>query len=199
MLSALRQQSIALTNVDWVPGITYGWHHKETMSHMLPTCILELVIKYRMFHILYWSCQFYIDLTSNLDDGYWTLSCKMTELNKYIFESSPIHLGIRHEGASFRKQSTVTEREKPIAHEHTRIGPNRPQPINQSEMVYTNQSEQVIRDQSDHSICALTNYYWSVTNAYDWSILTNQKITLIIFWLAKNGKDKIRTPHWSKK
>ena len=53
---------------------------------------------------------------------------------------------------------------KPIAHEHTRIGPNRPQPINQSEMVYTNQSELAIRDQSDHSICALTNYYWSVTN-----------------------------------
>ena len=52
-------------------------------------------------------------------------------------------------------------------------------------MVYTNQSELAIRDQSDHSICALTNYYWSVTNAYDWSILTNQKITLIIFWLVK--------------
>ena len=100
---------------------------------------------------------------------------------------------------SLWKQSTVTEREKPIAHEHTRIGPNRPQPINQSEMVYTNQSELAIRDQSDHSICALTNYYWSVTNAYDWSILTNQKITLIIFWLVKNGKDKIRTSHWSRK
>ena len=41
-------------------------------------------------------------------------------------------------------------------------------------------------------------YYWSVTNTYDWSISTNQKITLIIFWLTKNGKDKICTSYWSK-
>ena len=89
----------------------------------------------------------------------------------------------------------VTDSEKPITHEQTRIGPSRPQPDNQSETVFNNQSELGILNQSGRSIFALTKYYLSVTNTYDWS----QKITLIIFWLSKNGKDKIRTPHWSKK
>ena len=76
--------------------------------------------------------------------------------------------------------------------DRTRTYPNRTEP---------SPTHQPIRNvlHQHHSILVLTNYYSSVTNAYDWSILTNQKINLIIFWLVKNGKDKIRTPHWSKK
>ena len=124
-----------------------------------------------------------------------------TKNYKYFchIESSPFHLATWDEGASFQKQSIVTDREKRIAHEQTRIGPNRPQPINQSERVFNNQSGQGILNQSGRSVFVLTKHYWSVTNTYDWSISTKQKIILIIFWLAKNGKDKIRTPHWWKK
>ena len=33
------------------------------------------------------------------------------------------------------------------------------------------------------------NFDWPLTQESDWIIWTNQKITLIIFWLVKNGKD----------
>ena len=53
-----------------------------------------------------------------------------------------------------------------ITHEKTRFGPNRPQPINQSEMVFNNQSEQGILNQSGRSISVLIKYYWQVTNIW---------------------------------
>ena len=98
--------------------------------------------------------------------SYYVLTAIQTKNYKYLlpYWIEPSHLESRDEGAWFRKQSIATDREKTIAHEQTRIGPNRPQPINQSETVFNNQSEQGILNQSGRSIFVLTKYYWSVTN-----------------------------------
>ena len=76
-----------------------------------------------------------------------------------------------------------------ITPDKIRSWPNRPCPINQSKSILNNQWKSRISDQSGHRIPHQLNLIGYLTQESDSIIWPNQKITLIIFWLVRNGKD----------
>ena len=144
--------------------------------------------------------------TTNLCQKVWS-----TQLHKIVIQTKKLQIFIailnrapfisgpemkEPRSGNNRLLPTVKKRSHTNRPESDRTGPN---PLTNQKRFSTTNQNWVFWTNQVAAFFALTKYYWSVTNTYDWSISTNQKITLIIFWLAKNGKDKIRTPHWSKK